>query len=76
MLLAFCSPSYMDGESEPKKKPGEDQGAWWLQPVRDGRSLLAVLTDPPRRRCLLSSCSFMACTPPTPGPFARKSPDD
>ena len=34
--------------------------AWYLQPVADLRSLLLVFKDPPKRRCLLSSCTFMA----------------
>ena len=47
-----------DSAADPGSK--KQQVAWYLQPVADMRSLMIVFQDPVRRRCLFSSCSFMA----------------
>lgn len=63
LAMVASYPEYMDRGSGDEPKPAAPSApapAWWSQPQADLRALLAVLQDGPRRRCLLSSCTFMA----------------
>jgi MFS family permease len=58
LLVVASYPDYMDsGSAEPEST---DASKWWLQPVADIKAVGVVFADPARRRCLLSSCSFMS----------------
>jgi MFS family permease len=63
LVMVASYPDYMDRGSGESTKPSVQDApvpAWWLQPQADLRALLGVIQDGPRRRCLFSSCSFMA----------------